>query len=292
MKRKDKTKNQKKDNSITEHNVNGLVVEQRIADGFINGTAMCVAYGKEIKHWFGNQSTIDLILALAEDLGLKSKGRISDDSGISIVSDVYPELVLTKRGSPANGGGTWLHPDLAMQLAQWCNPVFAIQVSRWVREWIILLEKKKQAEIEKLNELKAIKACVLPEAKKWEAQFPPEFWEKLKLITGKSQPACSWLTQYIYSRFPKGVHKTITSQNPRNDNGNRKYKTHQFLTTDVGISALELYRAQFIAVMDISPVGNYSLFVKRLKQVFSSTLQLELPLLDELENLDDMQWQQ
>lgn len=28
--------------------VNGVVVHQRIADGFINGTAMCVAHGKDI----------------------------------------------------------------------------------------------------------------------------------------------------------------------------------------------------------------------------------------------------
>jgi hypothetical protein len=35
--------------------------------------------------------------------------------------------------------------------------------------------------------------------------------------------------------------------------------------------------------MDVSPIGNYPLFVKNLKKVFCSTLQLELPLLDELE---------
>ncbi|MCC5637621.1 hypothetical protein LC593_17600 [Nostoc sp. CHAB 5844] len=28
--------------------VNGITVEQRITDGFINGTAMCVAHGKDI----------------------------------------------------------------------------------------------------------------------------------------------------------------------------------------------------------------------------------------------------
>jgi KilA-N domain len=47
-------------------------------------------------------------------------------------------LILSKRGSPENGGGTWLHPDLAIQLAQWCSPAFAIQVSRWVREWMTI----------------------------------------------------------------------------------------------------------------------------------------------------------
>ena len=30
--------------------------------------------------------------------------------------------------------GSWIHPDLAVNLAQWISPTFAIQVSRWVRE--------------------------------------------------------------------------------------------------------------------------------------------------------------
>lgn len=29
-----------------------------------------------------------------------------------------------------------MHPDLAIQAAQWCNKLFAIQVSRWIREWL------------------------------------------------------------------------------------------------------------------------------------------------------------
>ncbi len=28
-------------------------------------------------------------------------------------------------------GCSWIHPDLAVQLAQWISPTFALQVSRW-----------------------------------------------------------------------------------------------------------------------------------------------------------------
>lgn len=31
-------------------------------------------------------------------------------------------------------GGSWIHPDLAVQLAQWISPMFSLQVSSWVRE--------------------------------------------------------------------------------------------------------------------------------------------------------------
>ena len=28
--------------------------------------------------------------------------------------------------------GSWIHPDLAIQLAQWISPKFVIQVSKWI----------------------------------------------------------------------------------------------------------------------------------------------------------------
>ena len=33
-----------------------------------------------------------------------------------------------------NHNGTWIHPDLAIQLSQWLSPQFAIKVSLWIRE--------------------------------------------------------------------------------------------------------------------------------------------------------------
>jgi hypothetical protein len=121
--------------------VNGIEVQQRVSDGFINVTAMCVAHGKELNDWFTTQDTFDLFLALVQDLGIEFKTGEFRDLVISRLSaskysKMFPDLVLSKRGSPEAGGGTWLHPDLAIQLAQWCSKPFAIQVSRWIREWM------------------------------------------------------------------------------------------------------------------------------------------------------------
>ncbi|MBD0266103.1 MAG: KilA-N domain-containing protein, partial [Tolypothrix sp. Co-bin9] len=121
--------------------VNGIAVEQRVADGFINGTAMCVAHNKEIKFWLRNKETFSLFAELAQVEGIKTNVIIIPDSDIVKLSvkkygEIFPQLICGKPGSPENGGGTWLHPDLAIQLAQWCSPAFAIQVSRWVREWM------------------------------------------------------------------------------------------------------------------------------------------------------------
>ena len=116
--------------------VNGVRVEQRTDNGFINGTAMCTAHNKDVSDWLKTEDTWDLAIALADDMGLSPKSRKSGNSNYTRVSATFPDLVKVKRGSPENGGGTWLHPDLAMQLAQWCNKRFAIQVSRWIREWL------------------------------------------------------------------------------------------------------------------------------------------------------------
>ena len=50
---------------------------------------------------------------------------------------MFPGLIITKPCSPENGGGTWLHPKLAIALAQWCSPTFALQVSDWVMQWMM-----------------------------------------------------------------------------------------------------------------------------------------------------------
>lgn len=126
---------------MVSRDVNGIAIEQRQTDGFINGTAMSVAHGKDLTQWFRTKDTLELFQALAEDLGLDINSVDLQNSDVSTLSaakyvEMFPSLIFSKRGSPENGGGTWLHPDLAIQLAQVCNKPFAIRVSRWVREWM------------------------------------------------------------------------------------------------------------------------------------------------------------
>lgn len=123
------------------HQVNGVKVDQRSTDGFINVTAMCAAHGKEVSDWLRLESTFQLFCALASFLGIKTNMAFCRDSGTARLSatkygQIFSSLIFVKRGSPENGGGIWLHYNLAIQLAQWCNPAFAIQVSCWVHDWL------------------------------------------------------------------------------------------------------------------------------------------------------------
>jgi KilA-N domain len=136
--------------------VNGIPVEQRRADGFINGTAMCVAHDKDVAQWFLNKSTIELLNALALRQGRPThdfKDWKSNDLSITRLSALFPGLILVKRGAPATGGGTWIHHKLAPHLAQWCSAEFSLQVSDWIEEWLLTAQNPIQSGID--QQLKA-----------------------------------------------------------------------------------------------------------------------------------------
>jgi hypothetical protein len=129
--------------------VNGISVEQRLTDGFINGTAMCAAHNKDISDWLRTDDTFETVAVLADELGIVPISAEKPNSDKTRVSACYPTLVVVKRGAPKAGGGTWLHPQLAIQLAQWCNKRFALQVSKWVGEWIASAHSPSRLEIDK-----------------------------------------------------------------------------------------------------------------------------------------------
>lgn len=91
---------------------------------------MCKAGGKEFRFWYRLESTKELIEALKSDVMISTS-----------------QLVDIKKGNSAQfEQGSWIHPDLAVQLAQWISPLFAIQVGRWVRELAITGEVKLERE--------------------------------------------------------------------------------------------------------------------------------------------------
>jgi len=108
--------------ALIPHDYQGQVITQRSRDGYINATAMCRAVGKEWSRYKENKSTKDFFSALALDLGLTEA-----------------QLALTVLGTPggdARNQGTWVHPQVAVHLAQWLSPEFAVKVSRWVTDWL------------------------------------------------------------------------------------------------------------------------------------------------------------
>ena len=46
------------------------------------------------------------------------------------------EQIQSVRGGSPEAQGTWVHPKVAIHLAQWLSPVFAVQVTEWVYDWL------------------------------------------------------------------------------------------------------------------------------------------------------------
>ena len=102
--------------NVIVHNLNRSKVRQRVADGYIDLNQIAEASGKRIDNWTRLQETTSLLREFQND---------------PLYRGMEPLVTIEGRS-----GGTWAHPDIAIQFAQWCNPAFALQVSRWVREWM------------------------------------------------------------------------------------------------------------------------------------------------------------
>lgn len=104
---------------IIEHEVQRSPIPQRALDGYINATAMCQAAGRPWNRYWDTGPTKRFVEALATDTGIP-----------------VTELIQVLRGGRPTLQGTWVHPQVAIHLAQWLSPEFAVQVSKWVFEWL------------------------------------------------------------------------------------------------------------------------------------------------------------
>lgn len=87
-------------------------------DGYVNVTQICKASGKQFKNWNSLNNSTEILNALSNSVNMP----------------VSQLLDIKKGNSTKFEQGTYAHPLLAIQIAQWCSPEFAIQVSKWVNE--------------------------------------------------------------------------------------------------------------------------------------------------------------
>ena len=115
---------------IIVHEANGLQIGQRWEDGYINATQMCQAHHKKWHEYLRLPTTQEYLNGLAKDLGmlviLNNPKRENPSSA----------LVLAFKGGNSQQG-TWVHPEVAIDLAAWISVEFRILVNRWVREWMV-----------------------------------------------------------------------------------------------------------------------------------------------------------
>lgn len=119
--------------------VNAIEIDQRISDGYINATALCKANGKMIGHYLEIGPTKEFLKELERSVGL--------------TIDVLVSKVMT---GPNEFRGTWVHPQVAINLAQWLSPKFAVQVTEWIFGWMTK-DHQYYARYQELMRVKEVK---------------------------------------------------------------------------------------------------------------------------------------
>lgn len=105
--------NDKYDNEVFSYNGNPVAFS-RGENLMINATQMASAFGKRPYDWLKNQSTKEFI----NELG-------------GVRNIVPSDLVQVING---DGGGTWMHEDVAREFARWLSPKFAIWTNDCIKK--------------------------------------------------------------------------------------------------------------------------------------------------------------
>ena len=104
--------------TLIHHEVRDSVIDQRATDGYVNATAMCKVAKRQWGHYWERRETKEFVRALHADIGIP-----------------ISKLIQSVKGGNPEFQGTWVHPQVAIHLAQWLSPEFAVKVSQWVFEW-------------------------------------------------------------------------------------------------------------------------------------------------------------
>lgn len=95
------------------------VIHQRVRDGYVNATAMCKAGDRRFNDYRILRTTTPFLEVL------------SGSTGIPV--DLLISTIMT---GPNEMRGTWVHPQVAIHLAQWISPEFAVKVTQWIFDWM------------------------------------------------------------------------------------------------------------------------------------------------------------
>lgn len=124
--------------NIILHQFNDVAVGLREEDCYINATAMAAAHKlktgqrRDVHNWLSNKRTQETL------------EHLSAITGIPVI-----ELYQVFQGSPELGGGTWIHPKLAVRFGSWLSDEFGLAVEEWIQDWEKQVAKRIEKALEK-----------------------------------------------------------------------------------------------------------------------------------------------
>jgi len=177
-------------------------------DGWFNATESAARFGKQPNEWLRLPATASYIAAFK-----RRYGNIP--------------YVKTSRARADRGGGTWLHPKLAVRFAQWLDDDFAVwcdaQIDTIIRSGI---QTQGHAGLLPLF----LRATAAP----WERRFPPDYYHALAKLTGCTYTGHAGGTPCLFGQItdrwvyalilPTDVHSELKVRRAQSE------KMHQWLS--------------------------------------------------------------
>lgn len=136
---------------------------------------------------------------------------------------------------------------------------------------------KKRAK----DELQKFLATILTqEASRWVKTFNDDFFEMIYRMRGwtwtttNNRPGVvgKWINDIVYERLAPAVLTALKEKNPKNENGHRLHRHHQFLTEENGYPLLKEHLAGVMAIGRLSG-NNWERFMHNLDRAYPKQYQ-------------------
>lgn len=113
------------------------------------------------------------------------------------------------------------------------------------------------------------------DAAKWVKTFNEDFFEMIYRMNGWTWTGATkhpgvvgkWINDIVYERIAPKVLEELRRRNPKNENGNRSHKHHQFLSEEIGHPKLKEHIAGVMAIGRLSG-NNWQRFMRNLDRAY------------------------
>ena len=138
----------------------GVQVISRQTDGYINASQLCKAGNKYYKDWFRLEKTKEFLTELSQELKIDILTDKSEKMGVGDIPqppNTNVSLIEINMGkSDVDDQSTWVHPRVAIHIAQWISPKFAVNVTGWIHKLLSTGSVKLERPVKSFSTLTEI----------------------------------------------------------------------------------------------------------------------------------------
>jgi hypothetical protein len=129
------------------HDYKGTIISQREKDSYVNLTQMCGVGNKLVADYLRLESTNEYLVALSVNMGIPI---LSQNKALGLVE--------VKKGGNQTPG-TWAHPEVAIDCAQWVN----VDLRIWANRTLVhVIQQRTEPEKVQINSERLTKALPYP----------------------------------------------------------------------------------------------------------------------------------